>query len=201
MSQFDGLADRTRVFPKDDTRTQLGHVEFESAKIGGILLTPIGGTRYANGRLLFVGINDNSCELEARPGPECAGRGVMVQFLFFTRWFKGWMRHCWSWNFDGERDLFVEDQGVSGEREQAPWYRITGQRTADVDGQFLIRDGKGGMRPAMVGEDDGGRYIDAYFANGSDEYYLSDGRRVGIQSLIEAMVKIAEKNNVPFTVR
>jgi hypothetical protein len=196
MSQFDGLADRTRVFPKDAARQQFGSIEVDSIKCGAIEITAIGGTRYANGRLLIAGLKDNSTELELHPGPECSGRGVMTQILMFTRRTVGWMRHCFSWNFDGEGDLFVEDQGVSGDRLQAPWYRITGQKTYEVPGDDP-RTGK----HYEYGEDNGGRYIDAYFANGSDEYYLADGRRVGLQSLIGAMVKIAEKNGIPFDVR
>lgn len=196
--QFAGLADRSRIFPKDEvSRVQLGRVEVDSIKIGGVEITAIGGTRYANGRLLIAGLKDNSTELELHPGPECAGRGVMTQILLFTRRIGGWMRHCFSWNFDGEGDLFIEDQGVSGDRLQAPWYRKTGEWTSERDGAVSARDGK----VYNYGEDDSGRYIDAYFFNGSDEYYLADGRRVEIRSLISAMAQLAESNGIALNIR
>ncbi len=195
--QFDGLADRTRVFPPSFTRQQFEHIEVKSIKMGGILLQPVGGTRYANGRMSIEGVADNSCEVQQMPGPDCAGKGVMTQWLMFTRRVRNhWMRHCWSWNFDGEGDLWNEDDGVSGDRVQAPQYRKAGERTFEEAG-VSSRDGK----EYAAGEDDGGRYVEAIFADGSDEVYLPDGRRVTKRSLYTALVQLAGQSGIALEIR
>lgn len=183
--------------PADMTRPQLGAIEVGSIKIGGILIKAVGGTRYDNGRLSIEGLDDNSCEVRLQPGPNCSGRGVMTQLLMFTRRVANhWMRHCFSWNFDGAGDLWNEDQGVSGDRGQAPWYRVTGERTFEEAG-VSPRNGK----HYEAGEDDGGRYIEAIFADGSDEIYLSDGRRVTRRSLADALVQLAQQNGIALEIR
>lgn len=215
-SQFDGLADRNRVFPQDLTRQQLGHIEVESIKFGGIVLTAVGGTRYANGRLAIAGLNDNSSEVKLEPGPSCNGKGVIAQLMIFSRrTAAGWLRHCFSWVNDGSPDTligegqwkgfeaggdtFTEDQDASGTRMTMPWYRIIGSVTAEADGTVSPRNG----RLLNHGESDGGRYIDSYFSNGSDELYLPmpDGRRVTVRSLIPAFVTYCEQNGIPLEIR
>lgn len=196
-SQFDGLADRGRVFPREADATYIPKLEVGELHFGGIVLSAIGGTQYANGRLLIAGKGDNSCEVELHPGPDITGRGVRTQILMFAKRTVGYLRHCWSFNNDGTNDLFNEDQGISGARVQAPWYRKTGEWTSEADGSISPRDGK----PYAAGEDDGGRYIDAYFPDGSDEFYLKDGRRVSYRSVIAAMVHYAEANGIPLEIR
>lgn len=199
--QFEGLVDRTRVFPVTNMELAAGDVGIDrlhvnEIHIGGILIRAVGGTRYANGRLSIEGKGDNSAELQLQPGPDCTSMGVIAQILMFhVRTAAGWLRHCWSFNRDsGGGDLFNEDQGVSGTRVQAPWYRKAGERTYEVQTQAH-------GRTYQPGEDDGGRYVEAIFADGSDEVYLPDGRRVTRRSLALALVELCDRQGIALEIR
>jgi hypothetical protein len=202
MSQFDGLADRTRVFAQEPTAQHFPVISFDEAHVGGIVIRAVQGTRYANGRVEVAGKLDNSIEIQFRPGELCQSRGVVAQILMFAAQSTlGYLRHCFSWNRGADNDPltdhFVEDQGASGERVCMPWSRNMGAKTYLVAGGLNPKTGQ----PYQVGEDDGGHDVEVLFRDGSDEYTLPDGRRITYRSAFEAVVQMAAANGIALEIR
>lgn len=70
--------------------------------------------------------------------------------------------------------------------------------TAPTTGQVEVTTPTSGQVEVTTPKYDGCR---SYFTDGSDEVVLSDGRRVEMRSVIEALVLLCEINGIPFAVR
>jgi hypothetical protein len=170
-----GLADRTRVMDLDATAEYIPRLQVDELFVGATKIHWGQGTRYANGKLIVEGREDNSIELKLLPGINCQGKGVMAEIEIFGRralnWFK---RFGISTRFDGEGDLITVDSTSHESVSAMPLYMPVMGAQSRGDGTDVPNTE---------------HYSFSYFYNGTHEMHLkNDTVRVEIASFAEAFM-------------